>query len=120
VRLEGLAAPGSICVSGTVRDHIGNRLPYTFEDMSEQSVILLNKITSELSLTEIPLSLIPPMSVWGDKDDRSWSVFSTQCDRGPNSHSNAAGKVASATSPLARVSAKDQNSPKPAAHSITG
>src|SRR5438309_978352 len=38
VRLEGLAAPGSVCVSGTVRDHIGDRLPYTFEDMGEQSV----------------------------------------------------------------------------------
>ena len=37
-RLEGLAAPGGICVSGTVRDHIGDRLPYTFEDLGEQSV----------------------------------------------------------------------------------
>jgi TolB-like protein len=37
-RLEGLAQPGSICVSGTVRDHIGDRLPYAFEDMGEQSV----------------------------------------------------------------------------------
>jgi adenylate cyclase len=37
-RLEGLAAPGSICVSGTVRDHIGDRLPYAFEDLGEQSV----------------------------------------------------------------------------------
>src|SRR5215470_17355530 len=27
-RLEGLAAPGGICVSGTVRHHIGDRLPY--------------------------------------------------------------------------------------------
>ena len=27
VRLEGLAAPGSICISGTVRDHVGDRLP---------------------------------------------------------------------------------------------
>jgi adenylate cyclase len=38
VRLEGLAAPGGICVSGTVRDHIGDRLPYAFEDMGELSV----------------------------------------------------------------------------------
>jgi TolB-like protein/class 3 adenylate cyclase len=38
VRLEGLAAPGGICVSGTVRDHIGDRLPYAFEDLGEQSV----------------------------------------------------------------------------------
>jgi len=35
-RLEALAAPGSICVSGTVRDHIGDRLPYAFDDMGEQ------------------------------------------------------------------------------------
>jgi len=37
-RLEGVAAPGSICVSGTVRDHVGDRLPYAFEDMGLQSV----------------------------------------------------------------------------------
>jgi adenylate cyclase len=37
-RLEGLAAPGGICIAGTVRDHIGDRLPYAFEDMGEQSV----------------------------------------------------------------------------------
>jgi adenylate cyclase len=37
-RLEGLAAPGGICVSGTVRDQIGDRLPYAFDDMGEQSV----------------------------------------------------------------------------------
>src|SRR6516165_4301900 len=38
VRLEGLAAPGGICISSTVRDHIGDRLPYAFADMGEQSV----------------------------------------------------------------------------------
>jgi adenylate cyclase len=38
VRLEGLAAPGGVCISGTVRDHIGDRLPFAFEDMGEQSV----------------------------------------------------------------------------------
>ena len=37
-RLEGLAAPGGVCVSGTVRDHIGDRLPYAYEDMGQQSV----------------------------------------------------------------------------------
>jgi class 3 adenylate cyclase len=37
-RLEGLAAPGGICVSATVCDHIGYRLPYVFDDMGEQSV----------------------------------------------------------------------------------
>jgi adenylate cyclase len=37
-RLEGLAEPGGICVSGTVRDHVGDRLPYAFADLGEQSV----------------------------------------------------------------------------------
>src|SRR5580693_4065052 len=37
-RLEGLAAPGGVCVSGTVLDHIGDRLPYAFADMGAQSV----------------------------------------------------------------------------------
>ena len=37
-RLEALAEPGGICISGTVRDHIGDRLPYPFEDLGEQQV----------------------------------------------------------------------------------
>jgi adenylate cyclase len=37
-RLEALAEPGSTLVSGTVRDHIGDRLPYAFQDLGEQSV----------------------------------------------------------------------------------
>jgi class 3 adenylate cyclase len=27
-----------ICVSGTVRDYIGDRLPYAFEDIGEKSI----------------------------------------------------------------------------------
>jgi adenylate cyclase len=37
-RLEALAEPGGICISGTVHDHIGDRLPYAFDDMGEQRV----------------------------------------------------------------------------------
>ena len=36
-RLEGIAEPGGICISGTVRDHIGDRLDLTFEDQGEQT-----------------------------------------------------------------------------------
>ena len=32
-RLEALAEPGGICISRTVRDHIGDRLPYAFDDI---------------------------------------------------------------------------------------
>jgi adenylate cyclase len=37
-RLEGLAEPGGICISGAVRDQIGNKLPVAFTDLGEQQV----------------------------------------------------------------------------------
>src|SRR5207302_6073099 len=37
-RLEGLAEPGGICISGTVRDHIGDRLDLTFDDLGDQTL----------------------------------------------------------------------------------
>jgi adenylate cyclase len=37
-RLESLAKPGGICVSGTVRDHIGDRLDLTLDDWGDQNL----------------------------------------------------------------------------------
>jgi adenylate cyclase len=37
-RLEAVAEPGGICVSGTVRDQIGTKLPTGFTDLGEQQV----------------------------------------------------------------------------------
>src|SRR6266436_5900091 len=37
-RLESIATPGGITISGPVRDHIGKRLDLTFEDMGEQTL----------------------------------------------------------------------------------
>jgi len=37
-RLEALADPAGICISREVRNQIRDRLPYTFEDLGEQSV----------------------------------------------------------------------------------
>jgi adenylate cyclase len=37
-RLEALAEPGGICVSRTVRNQVRDKLPYSFDDMGEQSV----------------------------------------------------------------------------------
>jgi adenylate cyclase len=37
-RMEGLAEPGAICVSGNVHEHMGNALDVTFEDLGEQAV----------------------------------------------------------------------------------
>ncbi len=37
-RLEGLAAPGGICISGEVQRQVENKLDLAFEDLGEQSV----------------------------------------------------------------------------------
>ena len=36
-RLEALAEPGGICVSGTVRDQVRDKLDFSFEDTSDAS-----------------------------------------------------------------------------------
>jgi len=65
VRLEGLAEPGSICISGTVRDHIGDRLPYAFDDMGEQSVkniarpVRVYTLRTE-AIADLPAPSLPP------------------------------------------------------------
>jgi adenylate cyclase len=37
-RLEALADPGGICISGTVHEHIKNKLTLNYEDLGEQQV----------------------------------------------------------------------------------
>lgn len=37
-RMEGLAEPGAICVSGNVHEHMGSALDISFEDLGEQTV----------------------------------------------------------------------------------
>jgi adenylate cyclase len=60
-RLETLAEPGGICVSGAVRDHIGTKLPVEFIDLGEQQVkniaqpIKAYRVSVETSLTATPV-----------------------------------------------------------------
>ena len=42
-RMEGLAEPGGICVSGTVMEHVAGKLDLGFEDMGEQQVKNIEK-----------------------------------------------------------------------------
>ena len=66
-RLEGLAEPAGICVSGMVWDHIRDKLPFSFEDRGEQSVkniarpvrvyALRPEIIAELPSADVPIAL---------------------------------------------------------------
>jgi adenylate cyclase len=60
-RLEALAEPGGICVSGAVQDHIGTKLPVGFIDLGPQQVknitqpIKAYRIKGETSPTATPI-----------------------------------------------------------------
>jgi len=60
-RLEALAEPGGICVSGAVRDHIGTKLALAFTELGEQHVkniaqpIKAYRIRGETSPTATPV-----------------------------------------------------------------
>jgi adenylate cyclase len=63
-RLEALAEPGGICVSGTVRDHVRDKLPYPFEDQGEQNVKNIARPVRVYALrpeavAELPASSLP-------------------------------------------------------------
>ena len=60
-RLEALAEPGGICVSGTVRDQIGTMLPVSLIDLGEQQVKNIARPVRVYSLITAPTSA--PISV---------------------------------------------------------
>jgi adenylate cyclase len=67
-RLEALAEPGGICVSGTVRDQIGPKLPVGFVDLGKQQVkniaqpIKAYRIRGETSTSVLPIRYHCPLS----------------------------------------------------------
>jgi adenylate cyclase len=67
-RLEALAEPGGICISGTVYDQIRDRPPYSFDDMGEQSVKNIARPVrvyglSPEAVADLPASAMPPTSI---------------------------------------------------------
>ncbi len=62
-RLEALAEPGGICISRTVRDHIGDRLPYTFDDIGEQSVKNIAQPVHAYALNATAVASLPEVLI---------------------------------------------------------
>jgi adenylate cyclase len=90
-RLESIAEPGGICVSGAVFDQVGDRLPIGFEDLGEQHVknisrairvykVLLNGQTSDrtmlpdgqaspqVSVRKPSIAVLPFINMSGDSE----------------------------------------------------
>jgi TolB-like protein/Tfp pilus assembly protein PilF len=62
-RLEALAEAGGVCVSRTVRDHIGERLPYSFDDIGEQSVKNIAQPVHAYALSAASLAALPEVAL---------------------------------------------------------
>jgi adenylate cyclase len=56
-RIESIARPGGVAVSGSVRDNVGNRLNLAFEDMGEQ---VLKNIDRPVRVYNVSLDTPPP------------------------------------------------------------
>jgi TolB-like protein/class 3 adenylate cyclase/Tfp pilus assembly protein PilF len=62
-RLEALAEPGGVCLSRTVRDHIGDRLPYIFEDIGEQSVKNIAQPVHAWAISAAAVAALPEVAL---------------------------------------------------------
>jgi len=76
-RLEALAEPGGIRISRTVRDHIGDRLPYIFDDIGEQSVKNIAQPVHAYALSAAAIALMPEVTTPAQasaprRRDRAW------------------------------------------------
>jgi adenylate cyclase len=76
-RLEALAEPGGICVSATVRDHIGDRLPYAFEDMGEQNVKNIVRPVRAYALRPERVASLPARRLPARPARHNWTIIGT-------------------------------------------
>jgi adenylate cyclase len=58
-RLEGLAEPGSVCISGTAHDQVRDRLPYVFTEKGEQTVKNIARPVRVYSLGANAIAALP-------------------------------------------------------------
>jgi adenylate cyclase len=58
-RLEGLAEPGGVCISGTAHDQVRDRLPYVFTEKGEQTVKNISRPVRVYSLGANAIAALP-------------------------------------------------------------
>src|SRR5207245_4341542 len=102
-RLEGLAEPGGICLSGAVRDQIGNKLPVAFDDLGEQQV---KNIAQAIRVYRVRVQTltVQPVAALPLPDKPSIAVLPFQNMSGdPEQEYFADGMVEEIITPLSRI-----------------
>jgi class 3 adenylate cyclase len=61
-RLEALAEPGGICISRVVREQVRDKVPYSFEDMGEQSVKNIARPVRAYAMSPTALASLPAVA----------------------------------------------------------
>ena len=65
-RLEGLAEPGGLCISRTVRDQIRDKLPYAFEEIGEQILKNIARPVRAYTLNVAAVAASSPVAIMTD------------------------------------------------------
>jgi adenylate cyclase len=82
-RMESLADPGGICISGTVHEHIRNKLSLRYEDLGEQTV---KNIAQPVRVFRVLLEVSSPLVGEGQGEGVSKEAGSPESDvRSPTS-----------------------------------
>jgi adenylate cyclase len=74
-RLEALAEPGGICISGTVLEHIRDRTTYSFDDLGERAVKNIARPIHVYALGRASLASLPLAPDGTDENVRSTARF---------------------------------------------
>jgi adenylate cyclase len=75
-RLEGLAEPGGVCISGTAYDHVRDRLPYVFTEKGEQTVKNIARPVRVYSLGADAIAALPASPPSADSKKSSGKYLS--------------------------------------------
>ena len=75
-RLEGLAEPGGVCISGTAHDQVRDRLPYVFTEKGEQTVKNIARPVRVYSLGANAIAALPASPPSADNQQSSGKYLS--------------------------------------------
>jgi adenylate cyclase len=75
-RLEGLAEPGGVCISGTAHDQVRDRLPYVFTEKGEQTVKNITRPVRAYSLGANAIAALPASPPSADNQQSSGKYLS--------------------------------------------
>jgi TolB-like protein/class 3 adenylate cyclase/Tfp pilus assembly protein PilF len=71
-KLESLAAPGGICISGSAYDYVKNKLALGFEYLGEQNVKNIEKPVRVYRVLVEPRGIVSRLSIWKGAAVRQW------------------------------------------------